>query len=330
MTPLAGAAIVSFLQAGLPPNTLNLVQGDGSVGSLLVAHKDVHLVAMTGSSATGKKIMQECGKSLKPLVLELGGKDPMVVFADADLAKAAKDAVHGACMNAGQVCSSVERVYVEGSVMAQFEQLCKTEVAKWGAGSGFDDKIKIGPMVSWMQRELVERHVKDALAKGARIVGEGTLVDQAEDDDSTEPGGVSADDGAGAMNNIPVKSKTNNFFPATVLSDVSPDMLIAREETFGPVLPILSFDGTELQAVRFANDSEYGLAASVYSNDVAKATRVAGRIRAGQVAVNSIAGVNADVPGKCPWVGVKGSGFSAPNGMDGWRQFSVPKSVIGF
>lgn len=298
VAPLTGQKVLEPLQALLPAGCVELCQGDGDVGRRLVAHPDVAMVAMTGSSATGRRIMEACSTSLKRLILELGGKDPMVVFADADLEKAADDAVTWSLYNCGQVCCGIERVYVESSVKDAFEAKVLEKAVEWIAGDGSDPASKIGPMVSDMQRQIVKAHVSEALERGARKLCEAEVRGNA----------------------------SGNFFPATVLTDVKQDMLIMREETFGPVVAIAGFDGSEAEALRLANDTQYGLTACVYSGDAAKARRVAMGIRAGQVGVNAYP--MASAPAACPWVGHKGSGFGCHSGADGWRQFSIPKSIV--
>ena len=154
VAPLTGEMVVTALQTVLPSGVVQCLQGDGAVGAALV-NAPINMVAMTGSSAVGRKIMKECADDLKRLVLELGGKDPMVVFADSDLDKAAEDAVTFSLFNCGQVCCSVERVYVEESVADSFADKCAALAAEWKVGPGTDETSKVGPMVSTMQRSLV-------------------------------------------------------------------------------------------------------------------------------------------------------------------------------
>jgi len=258
----------------------------------------VDFVGMTGSSAVGKKIMASCAEGLKRLVLELGGKDPMIVFRDADLKKAAADAVEFSLMNCGQVCCSVERIYVDKAILPEFEAEVGALAKEWKAGNGNDPDVKIGPLVSAMQKERVASQVAAALESGARVVCRASAP--------TSGGG--------------------HFYPATVLSDVDHTSPLNSAETFGPVVAICAFDGTEAEAVRLANDSEFGLAAYVYTRDLQRASRVAMGIKAGQVGINSWS--LAVAPAACPWIGMKSSGFGYHSGADGWRQFSVPKSLI--
>lgn len=298
VAPLVGQMVVSALQVALPKGVIQIAQGDGGVGSMLVGHKGVNMVALTGSSAVGRKVMASCAPDLKRLVLELGGKDPMVVFADADLDRAAADAVNYSLFNAGQVCCSVERIYVDSSIRDKFEAKVTTIAAEYKVGDGMDETSRVGPMVSSMQAALVEKQVKDAIAAGAKVLFKSP---------------------------IPEGTK-GNYYPVTVLTDLKQEMMIQSAETFGPVVAIAPFDGTEEEAVRLANDSEYGLASYVYTTDMARAHRVASRIKSGQVGINCYSLFHADP--KCPWVGHKGSGFGYHSGADGWRQFSVPKSIV--
>jgi acyl-CoA reductase-like NAD-dependent aldehyde dehydrogenase len=296
VVPKTGAIVAAALQKHLPPGVLELVQGDGSVGAALVTGA-IDMVAMTGSTAVGRIIMAACAKDLKRLVLELGGKDPMVVFADADVDLAAADAVRFSMWNCGQVCCSVERVYVAAAIKDVFEAKCVELARALQVGDGMDPTTTVGPMVSAMQRQLVSQQVKDATKNGAKMLYQ-----------SQVPAGE------------------GNWYPATVLADVGQDLFISQTETFGPVLSITPFDGSEVEAVRLSNDTPYGLAAYVYTQDLDKAARVSVGIKAGQVGVNNYAPFNASAA--CPWVGHKGSGFGYHSGADGWRQFSVPKSIV--
>ena len=295
VAPLVGAKTVGALQSMLPPGVVGLVQGDGVQGAALV-RADVQMVAMTGSSATGKKIMASCADNLKRLVLELGGKDPMVVFDDADLDKAAEDAVTFSLYNCGQVCCAVERVYVAEAIYDRFEAKCAALTAAQRAGPGKDETSKIGPLCSSLQRDNVANLVDAALDAGARKV-------------------CSAPAAQGP-----------NFYPATLLADVPHACAMSRDELFGPVVCLTKFDGSEAEAVRLSNDTDYGLAAYVYTQDLVKARRCAMQIKAGQVGINNW--TVASAPPSCPWIGHKASGFGYHSGEDGWRQFSSPKSLI--
>jgi len=296
VVPLVGAKVAEAFQEVLPAGTFELIQGDGVIGEALVK-SGVNMIGMTGSCATGKKIMASAASSLKRLVLELGGKDPMVVFADADLDLAADDAVTWSLSNCGQVCCAVERIYVEEAVAKDFEERVAKRAKVWHAGDGFVETSKIGPMVSSAQKAHVTKQVDEALS-----AGKARLVCRADG----PPDG--------------------NFYPATVLADIQQGTSILKEETFGPVVCITPFDGKEESAVMLSNDSEYGLASYVYTKDLEKAKRVARGIKSGQVGINCYSMVAASP--KCPWIGAKGSGFGYHSGVEGWRQFSVPKSLV--
>jgi succinate-semialdehyde dehydrogenase/glutarate-semialdehyde dehydrogenase len=305
VAPLTGKTVVDALSSSVPPGVVQLAQGDGAVGAQLVASADVDMVAMTGSSAVGKRLVAACANDLKRLVLELGGKDPMVVFADADLDKAAHDAVFFSLFNCGQVCCSVERVYVDAAIKEEFEEKVKAEASKYVLDNGLADGAMVGPMVSAMQLKMVADQVDAALAAGAKLLYRGPSYPASSKNASVWKG---------------------NFYPVTVLTDLTQDMTIQSSETFGPVVALAQFDGSEAEAVRLANDTEYGLASYVYTTDMAKAQRVAKSIRSGQVGINCYSLFHADI--NCPWVGHKGSGFGYHSGADGWRQFSVPKSLV--
>jgi acyl-CoA reductase-like NAD-dependent aldehyde dehydrogenase len=300
VAPETGQMVVETLASVLPAGVLQVVQGDGVVGERLVQHPSTKLIAMTGSSATGKKIAAQAALGLKRLVLELGGKDPMVVLADADVEAAAADAVAFSLDNTGQVCCSIERIYVAESIYDNFVKAVQRHAATHKVGDGLDEGVTVGPLVSSRQRSHVQVQVDDALAKGARLVYQSELPSDA-----------------------PAEA---SFFPVTVLSRVTRDMLIATEETFGPVVCLTPFDGSEETAVSLANDSVYGLAAAVYSQDVTKAQRVASQIQAGQVGINCYAPAHMDVA--CPWVGHKESGLGYHSGVEGFHNFSIPKSLV--
>jgi len=273
VVPETGGLTVTTLASVLPTNVLQLAQGDGVVGAQLVAHSDVNLVAMTGSSAAGRKIMANAAPNLKRLVLELGGKDPMVVFEDADIDKAAKDAVTYSLCNTGQVCCSVERIYVPGSILEDFEKRVVEYASEFKVGNGMEPDTKIGPMVSRLQRDRVAEQVDGAVHQGAKVLLKSDVPDNAGDETS--------------------------FYPVTVLSNVTHDMDVFQTETFGPVVAISAFDGSEEEAIRLANKSDYGLSASVYSKDVDRARRVATRIGCGQIGINCWALENMNIA--CPW-----------------------------
>tara|TARA_R110002126_G_scaffold1490_9_gene8789 strand:- start:3492 stop:4856 length:1365 start_codon:yes stop_codon:yes gene_type:complete len=291
--PLVGAKLAELLNKHLPAGVLELVQGEGAVGAQLV-DSDVDMIGFVGSRATGQHIMTAAARDLKRLVLELGGKDPMVVFGDADLDAAAESAVRHSLRNTGQVCCAVERVYIEDSVADDFAARVVAKARDWAHGNGFKESSKMGPLVSREQRDKVEAQVKDAVERGAALLLGGTTPD-----------------GGG------------NFYPATVLANVPADAQVVRDETFGPVVCLSRFSGDEDEAVAQANDTPYGLGANVWTGDKERGARVAARLKAGQVGVNRYLG---GAPGT-PWVGARQSGFGFLGGIEGHRQFTTPKTI---
>lgn len=293
LVPLVGAALAEIVGADLPPGVLELVQGDGATGAALVA-SDVDMIGFVGSRATGKRIMASAAGDLKRLVLELGGKDPLIVMGDADLEAAAECAVRHSLRNAGQVCCSVERVYVADSVADDFEARVLEKAKAWRCGDGFEKGVDMGPMVSAEQRAKVEAQLVAAVEAGAEVAFRGEAP---------------ATDGY--------------FHPAVVLTGVGAEAGITHEETFGPVVSLTRFSGEEGEAVRLANDTRYGLGANVFTGDETRGLRMAALIHAGQVGVNQYLG---GAPG-LPWVGARQSGFGFLGGIEGHRQFTVPKSI---
>mmetsp|Transcript_5770 Transcript_5770/g.9731 ORF Transcript_5770/g.9731 Transcript_5770/m.9731 type:complete len:476 (+) Transcript_5770:46-1473(+) len=298
VTPRSGELFCRALASSLPEGVLQVVQGDGKTGEQLISSDDIHMVAMTGSTATGKKIMNVCSKKLKRLVLELGGKDPMVVFKDADLDNAANDAVAFSLFNCGQVCCAVERVYVDESIQNEFEQKVLDVAKKYKVGNPTDADTTIGPLASQVQRENISKQVEAAVKEGAKVLYQSDCPDD----------------------------RHANFYPVTVLSSLKQVMPIQNLETFGPVVAMSTFDGTEEAAIEMANSSEFGLASYVYTTDLTKGSRVARKIRSGQVGINCYSILEAQPA--CPWIGHKQSGFGSHSGMDGFRSFSVPKSIV--
>ena len=286
LTPLTGLKIQEIMtRAGLPEGVLQVVTGDGSTGAALVA-AGVNKIMFTGSVATGKRVAESAARYLIPVVLELGGKDPMVVLDDANIEIAARGAVWGAFANCGQSCSSVERCYVHEDISEQFISAVVRETQRLHQGNGTEKSIDIGSMSSERQLRTVELHVNQALANGATAL----------------TGGERLRDVAGA------------FYPPTVLTNVTHDMDVMREETFGPVLPIMTFR-TEDEAIRLANDSDFGLTASVWSNSVPRAQRMAARIDAGTVMINEVLYTHGIA--QAPWGGVKQSGLGRTHGRAG-------------
>ncbi len=290
-TPLVALEIKSlFDEAGLGHGLIQVIVGDGTTGAALVSSAIDKLV-FTGSVTTGRRVAQDCAARFLPVVLELGGKDPMLVLDDADLDVASSGAVWGAFVNAGQVCLSVERCYVHRSIYERFVEMCVKKTRELRIGNGIDPNTDVGPMIHERQLKIVEDQVNDAVAHGARVLAGGKRL---------------AELGA-------------NFYAPTVLTVVDHSMRIMREETFGPVLPIMPFDDDE-EAVQLANDSEFGLAASVWTRNRVRGNRVAARIQAGTVLVNdAVVGFGIS---EAPHGGIKCSGMGRTHGRLGLEEMT--------
>lgn len=289
-TPLCGQAYVDVLNEVLPENVLQVVQGADTQGKTLVA-SEVDLIAFTGSAAVGKAIMQVASDSLKRVILELGGKDPMIVLETADLKKAARFAARSSFRNAGQVCVATERIFVPRSVAPEFEALLVEAAGEMKQGNGLEDDVRVGPMVNQRQRDHVIAQLKAAVAAGARILAGG--------------------DG-----------HRENFVTPTVLTDVTEEMDIAREETFGPVACVTPVESVE-DAVRLANDTHFGLGAVVFGDEGPETEQVARRLKAGMIGINKAPGGAR----KTPWVGARQSGYGFHKSKDGHRQFTQTRVV---
>src|SRR6266516_51277 len=286
LTPLTGLKIKDvFDRAGLAPGLLQIMTGDGSTGAALVTAGADKLM-FTGSVTTGKRVAEAAAKTLTAVVLELGGKDPMIVLEDADIRNAARAAVWGAFANAGQACASVERCYVQEQIAPQFIESVIAETRRLKQGVGTKSDTDVGSMSSERQLTIVAEHVDDAIAQGARAL----------------TGGRRAKDLSGP------------FYEPTVLTHVDHTMEVMREETFGPVLPVMTFK-TDEEAVRLANDSVYGLTASVWTKDIARGRRLAERIDAGTVMVNEVMYTHGIA--QAPWGGMKQSGLGRTHGRMG-------------
>ena len=288
-TSLVALELASLLQAaGVPKNVFQVLVGDGATGAAII-NSEIDKLIFTGSVATGKRVAQIAAARLLPIVLELGGKDPMLVLDDADIEIASSGAVWGAFANAGQACLSVERCYVHRSPYDRFIKACVTKTKRLRVGNGLDAESDVGPMIHERQLRIAESHVEDARARGARVLVGGSRLP-----------------GLGP-----------NFYAPTVVADVTHEMRIMREETFGPVLPIMQFESDD-EAIRLANDSEYGLAASVWTRDKARGEALARRITAGSVMVNDA--VSCFGISEAPHGGVKSSGLGRTHGRLGLEE----------
>jgi acyl-CoA reductase-like NAD-dependent aldehyde dehydrogenase len=292
LTPLTAIELGKLaLEAGIPEGVLNVVNGPGrTVGERIVEHSDVAKVAFTGSTEIGRRVGERASQSIKRVTLELGGKSANVVFADADLEKAAASAPLAVFGNAGQDCCARSRILVERSAVEPFLEALEREVKALRVGDPLDDTTQMGPLISADHREKVASYVDD----GAPVAFRG-----------------SSPDGPGY------------WFPPTVLSPVSNDDRAAREEIFGPVVAVIPFED-EADAIRIANDTVYGLSGSIWTRDGARALRVARALETGNISVNS----NSSVRVTTPFGGFKQSGIGRELGPFALEHYTELKNVF--
>jgi acyl-CoA reductase-like NAD-dependent aldehyde dehydrogenase len=292
-TPLATLAIGRIGARVLPPGVLNVISGATEAGERLTQHPSVRKITFTGSTETGKRIMANASTRLKRLTLELGGNDAGIVLEDADPKAIAADIFWAKFSNCGQVCAALKRLYVHRSI---FEPLCAalSEVAaQVKIGPGFSSGVQIGPMQNRAQRDRMIETVHTSIAAGARLIYQ-----------SEVPAGE------------------GYFYPITLLAEAPEDSPVVRSETFGPVLAILPYDDVE-DAIRRANDTEYGLGASVWSPDTARAAAIAQRLEAGSTWVNQHPSMDPNVP----FGGIKSSGLGVEGGLRGLEEFTTIQVV---
>ncbi len=297
VTPLSSLLMAEMFQAcGMPEHVFQVLVGDGATGAALIGAVDC--IMFTGSTRTGRQVAKAAAEALIPCHLELGGNDPMIVCADADVEKAATAAAYYSMNNAGQVCISVERVYVEAPVYDEFVRRVEDKVRalRQGAPTG-PGSVDVGAIIFPPQVQIIDAHVKDAVAKGARV-----LV-----------GGQADASGGG------------HFYQPTVLVDVNHTMDTMREETFGPVLPIMKVADLD-EAVKLANDSQYGLQASVWTRNTTDGERLARRLEVGSVCVNA-AQLNYFAL-NMPMGGWKASGISSRHGATGIRKYCRVQTLL--
>ncbi|MFN3296723.1 NAD-dependent succinate-semialdehyde dehydrogenase [Caldimonas sp.] len=291
-TPLSALAAAELAQrAGMPPGVLNVVTGDSArsieIGKVLCGSDVVRHLSFTGSTEVGRILMQQCAPTIKKLSLELGGNAPFIVFDDADVDSAVEGAMASKYRNAGQTCVCANRLYVQDGIYEAFTAKLAEKVRSLKVGNGFEAGVQLGPLIDEPALAKVEAHVADATAKGARVLTGGRRVGE-------------------------------RFFAPTVLADVTPEMLCSRQETFGPVAPVLRFQ-TEDEVIALANATEFGLASYFYSRDIGRIFRVAEALEYGMVGINTGLISVAEVP----FGGVKQSGLGregSHHGMDDYLE----------
>jgi acyl-CoA reductase-like NAD-dependent aldehyde dehydrogenase len=295
-TPLCGARIEKlFADAGFPKNLVTVVQGGGEVGQALIDAAPDKLM-FTGSVATGRRVAEACARKLIPTVLELGGKDAMIVLADANLEVAASAAVWGSYTNCGQVCLSVERLFVERTVEEKFLALCVEKTRKLRLGPGSDPATDVGPLIRSQHVQRMKDLVSDAVAHGARVLCGGN----------------------------PRPDLGANFFEPTVIAGVNSSMRLFEEETFGPILAVQPVANAE-EAVARANDSPFGLAASVWTGDATRGQGIASQLRAGAVMVNDA--ISYFGIAEAPHGGCAASGWGRTHGKAGLMEMVRTKYI---
>jgi succinate-semialdehyde dehydrogenase/glutarate-semialdehyde dehydrogenase len=298
-TPLSPFEFIKCIEdAGIPKGVINAITGSGSeIGPVLINDSKVKKVAFTGSTEVGRNVLKNSVDSLTKVSLELGGSLPMVITKDCDLNEAVKGAVYRSFRNMGQICIAVNRIYVDADIYDDFLIKFKEETEKLEIGDGLKDKCDVGPMCSLAGIETTKKHIDDALQKGAEIITGGEA-----------PSGD--------------KFKRGYFYKPTIIKDVNHDMLVMKEETFGPAVGVMPFDNLE-QAIQLANDTKYGLAAIVYTNDLYKAERLSKKIEAGNVSINNPS------PGvlNAPYGGWKDSGFGHEHGPEGLYEYLLIKHI---
>lgn len=306
-TPLATLRTAELIQeavyAGgkgkLPAGAINVVTGSGAeVGEALLRHPAVRRIAFTGSTEVGRHVMEVAGPQIKRITLELGGSDPMIVCEDADVAMAARMADTGRYFNCGQMCLGVKRLFVHASIYDSFVGQLRGILEKKTVGPGTEKSSRMGPLHLAYQRDEIESQVEDARSRGARIAFGGS-----------RPSGDGLERG--------------NFYSPTLIEDAPWDSRVVREEVFGPVLPVFKFDDLD-DAIRLANDTVYGLGASIWTRDLVKANRAIERLQAGNVWVNSLHYGYDELP----FGGVKASGLGREHGPEALDYYLEPKGVV--
>lgn len=294
-TPLSAFALLALAKkAGVPDGVLNAVAGDtAAISDAIMASKEVRKISFTGSTQVGKLLMRNAAETMKKVSMELGGNAPYIVFEDADIDAAVKGAIANKFRNAGQVCVSVNRFYIHNSIYDRFVNQLAEEVKKLKVGNGAEEGVVVGPLIEASALKKVEEHVNDAVAKGGRIVVGGAR-----------------------------HALGGNFWQPTVIADASETMKLAKEETFGPVAACFRFDDEE-EVVRRANDTEFGLAAYFYTQNLQRVFRVSAALESGMVGINECA-VSTEL---APFGGVKESGLGREGSVLGLEEFLEVKAL---
>lgn len=286
-------------EAGLPPGVVNVVTGAGATGAHLCAHHDVRRIDLTGGTATGRRVAAAAAQRLVPCTLELGGKTPVLVFEDCDIAEAAAGAVFSAFVASGQTCVSASRFIVQRRIYDDFISAFAERTAALRVGDPAELSTDVGPLISQSSRERSEQFIAEAAAAGARLIT----------------------GGAGVQLNS--KLSAGNFVQPTIFADVTPDMELFREEVFGPVVAVTPFDDED-HGLALANDTPYALGASIWTRDVSRANRVSSLIRAGMIWINDH---HKNDP-RSIWSGYGDSGYGVENGWDALKAYSIKRNVI--
>ena len=284
------------IEAGFPAGVINILTGGPATGKAIVAHPGIDKIAFTGSTAVGKEIMRGAADTLKRITLELGGKSPNIVFADADIDNAVKGAVNGIFYGQGEVCNAGSRLFLESKLRDEFTERLVARASKMRPADPLDPKTRLGAIVSQEQMKTVLGYIEAGKSEGAKVVAGG--------------------------NRVSVNGDRGYFIEPTIFGDVKNDMKIAQEEIFGPVLSVLTFDDTD-EVIERANNNPYGLAAAVWTRDVKKAHLVSRRLRAGTVWINTYGLMDAALP----FGGYKSSGFGRELGAHAMEHYSELKTV---